>query len=88
MEVRLKCKEPIKGKSSWLFHHKGFLLLTPLRRKKYPRTNTYDYYKRIYRKSKDFKRDVGTVEGLLRFDENLLTQLEPKKILIVSFRTH
>jgi DNA topoisomerase-3 len=30
---------------------------------------------------KDFKTDVGTVEGLLRFDENFKLVLEPKKTL-------
>lgn len=28
---------------------------------------------------KDFKTDAGTVEGLLRFDENFKIKLEPKK---------
>jgi DNA topoisomerase-3 len=29
---------------------------------------------------KDFKTDLGTVDGLLRFDENFKLKLEPKKI--------
>jgi DNA topoisomerase-3 len=33
---------------------------------------------------KDFKTDVGTVEGLLRFDENFKLVLEPKKTLAKS----
>jgi DNA topoisomerase-3 len=36
--------------------------------------------KRIYSKFKDFKTDLGTVDGLLRFDENFKLKLEPKKI--------
>jgi DNA topoisomerase-3 len=48
--------------------------------KKYQRTNTYDYSKGSTVNLKDFKTDLGTVDGLLRFDENFKLKLEPKKI--------
>jgi hypothetical protein len=32
---------------------------------------------------KDFKTDLGTVDGLLRFDENFKLKLEPKKIAVL-----
>jgi DNA topoisomerase-3 len=40
----------------------------------------HDYSKGSTVNLKDFKTDLGTVDGLLRFDENFKLKLEPKKI--------
>jgi DNA topoisomerase-3 len=53
--------------------------LTLTQKKKYQRTNTYAQ-KGSTVNLKDFKTDLGTVDGLLRFDENFKLKLEPKKI--------
>jgi DNA topoisomerase-3 len=83
-----KCKKGIliKGKSAYgCTDYKAgctFLLPYTFAEKKI----SENQYLRLLQKGstvnlKDFKTDAGTVEGLLRFDENFQLKLEPKKTL-------
>jgi DNA topoisomerase-3 len=86
-EVCPKCKKGtlIKGKSAYgCSNYKAgcdFLLPYTYAEKKI----SENQYIRLLQKGstvnlKDFKTDSGTVDGLLRFDENFKLKLEPKKI--------
>ena len=85
-EVCPKCKKGnlIKGKSAYgCGEYKAgcdFVLPYTFAEKKI----SENQYLRLLQKGstvnlKDFKTDAGTVEGLLRFDENFKLKLEPKK---------
>jgi DNA topoisomerase-3 len=86
-EVCPKCKKGtlIKGKSAYgCSNYKAgcdFVLPYTYAEKKI----SENQYIRLLQKGstvnlKDFKTDLGTVDGLLRFDENFKLKLEPKKI--------
>jgi DNA topoisomerase-3 len=78
--VRNVKKDPNKGKSAYgCSNYKGCDFVFTLTQKK-NRETTYDYSKGSTVNLKDFKTDLGTVDGLLRFDENFKLKLEPKKI--------
>ena len=85
-EVCPKCKKAtlVKGKSAYgCGEYKAgcnFVLPYTFAEKKI----SENQYLRLLQKGstvnlKDFKTDAGTVEGLLRFDENFKLKLEPKK---------